>query len=324
MKTNQAVFIGGAALAFACATARISPELISARAAYQTAESGPARELNPSDLHDAKVLLDQAESASTGDDAGMARHRAYLAQRRAELADARGKTSASVREKEQTQQQMAAIKDASLASAKGKLAAASKTQADTEKELSQTQRQLDAEHQSRVEMHGQLAEASATQQRTQTQLAQAQGQFDAEHQARLDAEQKTLEALGKIAEVRQEARGMVITLSGSVLFASGKSVLLSSAQQRLDQVAEALRSNDRTILIEGHTDSRGSDALNQALGQNRAQAVLDYLVSRGVQHDRVRAMGMGPNRPIAENTTAEGRANNRRVEIVLEPKSKIN
>jgi outer membrane protein OmpA-like peptidoglycan-associated protein len=318
MKTNTAaMFIGGAALmgGFACATATPSPELLSARAAYQTAESGPAKEMNPADLHDAKVLLDQAESAVSSPDA---RHRAYLAQRRAELADAQGKTSAAISEKAQTQQQMQAIKDKSLATAKGQLAQASATQAQTQTELSQTQRQLDAEHQSRVEMHGQLAEASATQQRTQTQLTQAQDQFDAEHQARLVAEQNTLDALGKIAAVRQEARGMVITLSGSVLFASGKSELLSSAQHRLDQVAEALRTNDRTILIEGHTDSRGSDAFNQQLGQSRAQSVLDYLVSRGVQRERVRAVGLGSSRPIAENSTAEGRANNRRVEIVLE------
>src|SRR3954468_9466883 len=125
MKTHKAaICIGGAAIfgAFACATPRITPELLSARAAYQTAEKGPAKELNPSDLHDAKVLLDEAESAATGDDAANARSRAYLAQRRAELADARGKTSVSVREKEQTQKEIAALKDQSLASAKGKLA----------------------------------------------------------------------------------------------------------------------------------------------------------------------------------------------------------
>ena len=136
-------------------------------------------------------------------------------------------------------------------------------------------------------------------------------------QAVLD-EQGALDALGKVAAVKREARGMVITLSGSVLFASGKSELLPSAQQRLDQVAQALKASDRTILVEGYSDSRGSVTGNQQLSQRRAQAVLDYLVPRGVQAGRIRAVGEGSNRPIAENTTSEGRANNRRVEIVVE------
>ena len=308
MKTMKvAAWMGSAALlgGLACAVARPSPELLRAREAYQTAEGGPARELNPADLHDAKVLLDNAEAAAKSDgDSPAARTHAYLALRRAELANVQGKTSAAVREREQTQQKMQAIKDQSLVTAKGQLAQAAATQAQTQTELSQAQKQLDAEHQSRVEMNG--------------QLTQAQGQVDAEHQARLLAEQNTVDALGKIAAVRKEARGMVISLSGSVLFASGKSVLLPSAQRRLDQVAEALRTNERTILIEGHTDSHGSSLANQQLSLNRAQSVLDYLVPRGIQAQRVRAVGMGSSQPIAENTTSEGRANNRRVEIVIE------
>ncbi len=316
-----AAWIGSGTLigAWSCAVAKPSPELLRAREAYQTAESGPAKELTPADLHDARVLLDQAEEAAKSDgDSPGATHRAYLALRRAELANAQGKTSAAEREKQQTQEQMQAIKDKSLATAKEQLAAASAAQTQTQKELSQAQAQLDAEHKSREEMHGQLAEASATQQRTEAQLAQAQGQVDAERQARLAAEQSTVDALSKVAAVRQEARGMVITLSGSVLFASGKSELLPAARQRLDQVAQALKTSDRTILVEGFTDSRGSVGLNQQLSLGRAQSVLDYLVPRGIEAQRIRAVGQGSNRPLAENASAEGRANNRRVEIVVE------
>lgn len=316
-----AALIGSGVLvgAFGCATTRPPAELLSAREAYQTAESGPAKELNPADLHDAKVLLDEAENVARDDgDSPIAAYQAYLALRRAELANAQGKTSAAIREKQQTQQQMQTLKDQSLAATKDKLALASAAQTQTQRELSQTQRQLDAEHQSRVEMHGQLAEASATQQRTQAQLEQAQGQVDTEHQARLLAEQATLDALGKVAAVKREARGMVITLSGSVLFASGKSELLPTAQSRLDQVAQALKTSDRTIVVEGYSDSRGAAAVNQQLSLSRAQSVLDYLVPRGVQAQRIRAVGQGSLRPVAENTTAEGRANNRRVEIVVE------
>jgi outer membrane protein OmpA-like peptidoglycan-associated protein len=351
MKTiaNLTALIGPIALAGAmsCATAKPSAELLSAREAYQAAEASPAKELNPADLHDAKVLLDDAESVAREDaDSPVATTKAYVATRRAELATAQGKTSAATREKQRAQEQAQAIKDKALVTTKDKLALSSAAQTETLRELSQTQQQLDAEHKSRVEMHGQLdaaaatqqrsqdqlAEASATQQRTQDQLAEAaatqqrtaaqlsdaQGQVDSEHQARLTAEQSTLDALGKVAAVKREARGMVITLSGSVLFASGRSALLPGAQQRLDQVAQALKTSDRTILVEGFSDSRGSATGNQQLSQSRAQAVLDYLVPRGIQAQRIRAVGQGSSRPIAQNNTAEGRANNRRVEIVVE------
>jgi outer membrane protein OmpA-like peptidoglycan-associated protein len=321
MKT-AGIWLGSAILVFgalACATAGPTPELLSARDAYEKAGSGPATELNPSDLHDAKVLLDAAEASGKADGRSpVAKRDAYLAQRRAELADAQGRTSASLREKALSQQQIQAIKDQSLVTAKDQLARAAATQAQTQTQLSQTQQQLDVAHQSGAELHGQLAEASAAQARTQTELTQAQGQADSEHQARLVAEQGTLDALGKIAAVRQEARGMVITLSGSVLFASGRSDLLPSAQARLDQVAAALKTDDRNILIEGYTDSRGSSETNQQLSQGRAQAVMDYLSPRGVQTERIHAVGMGSSRPIAANNTADGRANNRRVEIVLQ------
>lgn len=114
---------------------------------------------------------------------------------------------------------------------------------------------------------------------------------------------------------------MVITLSGSVLFASGKSELLPAAQARLSEVAQALtqQSPDAKIVVEGHTDSQGSQDFNLELSAKRAQAVRDYLASHGVAPDRISSEGMGFSRPIADNKTAEGRANNRRVEIVVQP-----
>lgn len=114
---------------------------------------------------------------------------------------------------------------------------------------------------------------------------------------------------------------MVITLSGQVLFASGKSELLPSAQAKLTEVARALseQSPDSSIVVEGHTDSQGSETFNLDLSQKRAEAVRTYLGSHGVAPDRIRAEGLGLSRPIADNKSAEGRANNRRVEIVVQP-----
>ena len=115
---------------------------------------------------------------------------------------------------------------------------------------------------------------------------------------------------------------MVITLSGGVLFASGKSELLPTAQLKLNSVADSLTQQDpeSKIVVEGHTDSQGSASYNMDLSQRRAQAVRDYLVSRGIASDRVTSQGYGFARSIADNKSAEGRANNRRVEIVVEPK----
>ncbi len=172
------------------------------------------------------------------------------------------------------------------------------------------------------------AEAMQTQSRAR-ELTQLRGQYadqqqklGASEQARADAEQRAASAardLARIATVKQEPRGMVITLSGGVLFASNKSTLLPSAQAKLTEVANALtqQSPDATIVVEGHTDAQGSQTLNLDLSTRRAQTVRDYLTSHGVAADRIRAEGLGFSRPLADNKTAEGRANNRRVEIVV-------
>ena len=137
-----------------------------------------------------------------------------------------------------------------------------------------------------------------------------------------DSEKQTadaLAALASLAAVKQEERGLVITLSGGVLFRSAESTLLSSAQVKLDQVADALLNvRARNLIVEGHTDSQGSISYNQDLSQRRADAVRDYLVQRGYPADRIQALGKGKGSPIADNASPEGRANNRRVEIVIE------
>jgi outer membrane protein OmpA-like peptidoglycan-associated protein len=122
--------------------------------------------------------------------------------------------------------------------------------------------------------------------------------------------------------VKQDpARGMIITLSGGVLFVTNKSDLLPAAQVKLGQVADALATQDpeSKIVVNGYTDSQGTAAYNQDLSLRRAQSVRDYLVTRGIAADRITAVGFGPNNPVADNASAEGRADNRRVEIVVSP-----
>ena len=121
----------------------------------------------------------------------------------------------------------------------------------------------------------------------------------------------------------EEARGVVITLSGSVLFATGQSALLPIAKQKIDEVAKAVKDQGfKSLLVEGHTDSQGSATKNNELSQARAESVRQQLASNGIPSDKIRAQGLGSSRPVADNNTAEGRANNRRVEIVVEPLGK--
>ncbi len=158
----------------------------------------------------------------------------------------------------------------------------------------------------------------------QQQLA-TQGQVLAiTQQQKADAERRAQQAsadLARIASVKQEARGMVITLSGGVLFVSAKYDLLPQAQAKLSEVADVLTKQDKDskILVQGYTDSQGSGSFNLELSQHRAEAVRTYLVSHGIAADRVTAQGFGPANPVADNASAEGRADNRRVEIIVQP-----
>jgi outer membrane protein OmpA-like peptidoglycan-associated protein len=152
-------------------------------------------------------------------------------------------------------------------------------------------------------------------------LSKTQEELNREREARNAAESQLAQSrkdLEQYAKVQDVARGTVITLSGGVLFESGKAELLPGAQDQLSRVATFLKSSPRPVMIEGYTDSRGSARNNQALSERRARAVSDYLTSQGVPADRITAVGKGASSPIASNSTADGRSQNRRVEIVLQ------
>jgi OOP family OmpA-OmpF porin len=95
---------------------------------------------------------------------------------------------------------------------------------------------------------------------------------------------------------------------------------LPIAQSKLNDVAKALKDQGyKAIVVEGHTDSRGSDENNMKLSQRRADSVRSHLITQGITADKITAVGWGESRPVADNDTAEGRANNRRVELVVTP-----
>jgi outer membrane protein OmpA-like peptidoglycan-associated protein len=280
----------GAFCALGC-TANLPPkDLVTARSAYARASKGPAPALNPADMHTAKEQLDLAEAAFERDgDTQYTRDQAYLAARKTEMAEVVARTR-------QTQAAKAGVVDAMHADQ-------AKTVANTSAELGRTKTQLSAQNVAFVAQGTALKEEKARREEAEKRAAQAAAD------------------LAKFATVKQEARGMVITLSGSVLFGSAKWDLSPGAQLKLNDVANALIKEDplSKMVVEGHTDSQGGAAYNQDLSQHRAQAVRDYLVTRGIASDRITAQGFGPTRSVADNTSTEGRANNRRVEIVVQP-----
>lgn len=272
-----------------CAATPPSAQLVAARQAYEAAAQGPAGTVEPAYVLEAKNALKRAE-AEHNDDPGSIdeQHLGYLAHRLSLVAMAKADATLARQEKERADRRYTEV----LAAQK-----------------SQAERQLEQQEQSLTERERQLA--AATQQR-----------LDAE-QRLATAEQRlraALASLERVANVQMEARGLVITLSGAVLFEFGKSELLPIAEEKLREVAGALREeldNGKVLVVEGHTDSIGSEQANQKLSQARAEAVRDFLVSEGIDAQKIEAVGKGETSPIVPNDSAEQRANNRRVEIIV-------
>ena len=257
--------------------------LLTARASYGRAAAGPAATLDPADLHSADESLKVAEQSFVRDgDTQGTRDLAYVAERRAQIAEAHGEAIQAGRQQQQTLGQMHEAETLQLAATSGQLGRAN----------------------AQIVLQGQALQT--------------------EEARRANAEKRAAKAaadLAAFASVKRETRGMVLTLSGSVLFVSNKADLLPAAQVRLGGVADALTKDDTDskIIVEGHTDSQGGAAYNQDLSERRAQAVREYLVTRGIAADRISSVGFGLTRPVADNGSAEGRADNRRVEIVVQP-----
>jgi outer membrane protein OmpA-like peptidoglycan-associated protein len=268
----------------ACGGEHMPPKsLVDARADYSQARNGLAMQLDPTDVHEADVSLQTAEQAfrDAPDDQSTA-DLAMIADRKALLAESQAAG-------------MKATQDAQLAS--------QQVQATRATQLNQTQQALGA---------------------TQMQLQQQQAQTAADQQKlqALEANLKDARAtIAKIASVKDDDRGLVITLSGEVLFKTAKWDLKPGAMAKLDQIADALKSNkEAPITVYGYTDNVGTRDNNQELSQRRADSVRTYLVSKGIPQDLITAQGKGPDAPVADNESLEGRAQNRRVELVVSPK----
>ena len=131
----------------------------------------------------------------------------------------------------------------------------------------------------------------------------------------LDKQAKELE---KVAETKRTENGILVNMKNDILFEVDSANLKAEAVTQLVQVGDIVaKYADDTIAIAGHTDSSGSENYNEELSLRRAGAVKSVLVSRGVQESQITVSGLGESRPVADNGTAEGRAKNRRVELLI-------
>ena len=321
MRNNLALPLAliAAAVLASCATAPASDSpLAQARNEYSSAQANPQVAAYAAlELKQASDSLEKANNAaSKGEKGAVVDHLAYVARQNVAIAQETARQKAAemavanataerdrVRLEARTREADLAQRNAELAQRQAEASRASALAAQRESEASRlgaeaAQRQAAAERQ------------AATEAQMSAQAARQQAQ-DAESRARqLEAQLRELEA-------KKTDRGMVITL-GDVLFDTNQAQLKPGGMRNVQKLADFFKQYpQRTVMIEGFTDSTGTTARNQELSEQRADAVRTALLGMGIGADRITSRGYGPSYPVASNDTAAGRQLNRRVEIIV-------
>jgi outer membrane protein OmpA-like peptidoglycan-associated protein len=178
-------------------------------------------------------------------------------------------------------------------------------------------RQKEEAEKAKAEALAQQLALAAEADKAKAAAAQSENLRQQAEQEKTELRARLLQQLNSILATRDSARGLVANMS-DVLFRSGSFELAPGARERLAKVSGIILAYPSLHLaVEGHTDSVGSDEYNQNLSEQRAQAVRDYFVQQGIASDTIDARGFGKTEPIASNDTAEGRQQNRRVELIL-------
>jgi outer membrane protein OmpA-like peptidoglycan-associated protein len=266
-----------------CSSVPQNSSLTDAHNRYNSAFSNPqVTNLAALELKDAGDSLSKADQAlSKGESTATVNHLSYIAYQKVAIAQETAKRKAAE----------LAVADASTKRDKMRLEART-AEADAA-------RQQTAIAQETVDQQAAaLAAASAKSQSDQALIAQQEMQL-------------------KDLNAKKTARGLVITL-GDVLFSSNKAELKSGGMRNMQKLADFLNKYPQhKVLIEGYTDSVGSDSLNQKLSERRAMSVKSALIGMGISSDRISTQGYGEAFPVAGNDTASSRQLNRRVEIIL-------
>ncbi len=283
------VVAAAAALLAGCAAAPVKPE-----GAAQARSKLTQLQADPDLASRAPIAIEEADRAvriaeTPQPDVALTMHRIYMAERKVDIARALAETRFAEDQRGALSQQ----RDNARLDARTREADAAKKQA---------------------------AMAMAENARQKAVMDQARDAADAARLAAASSEAKSAQMQREIAALQAKVtdRGLVLTL-GDVLFASGKAALQSGASGNLNKLVAFLNKYpERSVAIEGYTDSVGSEEYNQALSQRRAEAVRSYLVGQGIGPQRLIASGMGESSPIAPNDSAAGRQQNRRVEMIIE------
>jgi outer membrane protein OmpA-like peptidoglycan-associated protein len=302
------------------ATARLAQYRAEARSADDALRRETERKrMGEIAVRDAEIAALQSRARTEAEKRAAEAEARALAERRASE-ERLAAQEAAAREREQARADLEARLSAERAEAERKAAAQSQAERDRAAgELEKTRAELEASRQAAED-----ARRAAEAQRQKVEEQRKAQQAHADELARLQKEQeKTREelraTLSQLATVRQEARGLIVTLPGSIYFDVNKSDVKPAMRTRMTEIAKALATvPSQHVLVEGHTDSDGSSEYNLKLSRLRADSVRSVLVAGGVSPDRIESQGYGETRPVATNATAAGKAQNRRVEIVIE------
>ena len=282
-------------------------ELYEARNAVRIARWTGAAQYAADTLHKAEVGVQNAEEELSGKiGKKTVSQNARDAAQNAE--DARLITIQKMQDEESAKEKAAADERDTEARRRAEEAEAARASA----EQARAQAEAEAEREA-----SEKAAAMAQQQATQEQLAQARLSAEQAEREKMQLREQLRQQLNMILETRETARGLIINMS-DVLFDSGKYSLKPGAREKLAKVSGIILAHPGLNLqIEGHTDTVGSDEYNQHLSEQRADSVRDYLVAQGLSGETISAIGLGKLDPVATNSTATGRQQNRRVELVV-------
>ena len=282
-------------------------QLERARSAYTQAKADRNVEtFAPMAFADAGKALQAAEKAKSPEEKAQL---AYLAEKRTQIATASAEGKMAERDAEKMGRETSDM----IAEKRTQEARIAMKQAEEAKAAAAAE----AERAARATAEAQAQAQEAARAKAEADQARQAAAAEAERAARAKAEADQLVKEMSDLKAKQTERGIVLTM-GEVLFATGKSDLSAGAMQSVIKLAEFLQKQpNRNVLIEGHTDSTGSDQLNMTLSQKRADAVKEALTGKGVSEGRIVAKGYGKKYPLASNDTPAGRSQNRRVEVIV-------
>ena len=270
-----------------------------AKEATETAEEARLMAVKQKAEDEAQAAAAAREAKARADADAEAKRRADAEAARAQAEQARAQAEQARAQAEQAKAEAEKMKQEALAAAQE--AGRQKEEAEKAKAEAVAQQQV-------LSAETDKARAAAAQSDSLRQQAEKEKQ---------DLRARLLQQLNSILATRDSARGLVANMS-DVLFRSGSFELLPGARERLAKVSGiVLAYPSLHVAVEGHTDSVGSDQYNQDLSEHRAQSVRDYFVQQGIPASAIEARGFGKSEPLASNDTAEGRQQNRRVELVL-------